>query len=266
MSDIGDIVASQGAVVNGILGLGMSIAGLAVNAKQNKRNLAQQQWANAQNVRQAELAYQRSKPTTQVGNMMQAGMSRAGALNAINGGGSYTPSPVQPAQEQMLDFSGLQGGISNIAQLGLAAQQLQEQKRQFDKNLGLEKDKLQLEKDKFQDTANQNAALRNIWLDESEFKKAQLRQINIRNDIDDALKQGTIDVGQKENLARLAQAQLQEIEAQKKKIGYDELSPAQIKIISEYQASLEVMSQFGSMTAQKIIEYLHNIVDSLPFL
>lgn len=248
-----------------IVGSGSNLIGNGMNVlmqhMQNKHNEKMVRMQNAAAAAESDKAYERSKPTTQVTNMRQVGMSQAGAVNALNGGGSYAPAPVNVSQGEapQIDVSGL----TNVL---MASEQLKEQKRQFNENLGLEKEKLQLEKDKFQESANQNAALRNIWQDESEFKKAQTRQINIRNDIDEALKEGTISAGRAENLAKLAQAQLQEIEAQKKKIGYEQLSPTQIKIISEYQASLEVMSQFGSMTAQKIIEYLHNIVDSLPFL
>lgn len=253
----------------GLIGLGTLISGLSqtiqsdINTKQtNKSNRDMVAAQNAAAAAESEKAYKRSLPTAQVAELRKAGMSQAGAVNTLNGGGSYTPAPVNVSQDSAPDLSGL----STVAQALSSLQQLKEQKRQFNENLGLEREKLQLEKDKFQEGANQNAALRNMWQDESDYKKAQTRQIDIRNDIDNALKEGTIDAVRKENLARLAQAQLREIEAQKKKQGYEALSPAQIEIISEYQASLEVMSQFGSMSAQKIIEYLHNIVDSLPFL
>lgn len=218
MSDIGDVIASQGAVVNGILGLGTSIAGLVVNAKQNKRNLAQQQWANAQNVRQAELAYQRSKPTTQVGNMMQAGMSRAGALNAINGGGSYTPAPVSAGQEQMLDFSGVQNALANIAQMKMAERmqdkQLQSQEMQQSKALENAKEIAQIQADsaKYGADKNYDIAVKRYNLDKDIADKltpkqiAHLDSVVAKNKADTAL----TDTQTKDLAYRIAEYQSQE--------------------------------------------------------
>ena len=62
------------------------------------RHLVREQ--NAAAAEEAEKAYQRSKPTTQVGNMQAAGMSLAGAINSLNGGGSYSPAPVNVASDE----------------------------------------------------------------------------------------------------------------------------------------------------------------------
>ncbi len=66
-------------------------------------NLANRQLVADQNQaakEEAELAYQRSKPTTQVANMMSSGMSLAGAINSLNGGGSYSPAPINASRDE----------------------------------------------------------------------------------------------------------------------------------------------------------------------
>lgn len=105
----------------------------------NKNNAKLQEQANAAQVAESEKVYNRSKATNQVALMQQAGMSRAGALNALNGGGSYTPAPVNASQEQapQVDMSFLSSIASNVAQT-----------QRFEKELGLEKQKLEFEKQK----------------------------------------------------------------------------------------------------------------------
>lgn len=67
--------------------------------------------------------------TAQVARLRAAGMSKAGALGAINGAGGYSPAPVNVAQAQspqtqapVMDLSGLSNALQGMAQL-------QEQKR-----------------------------------------------------------------------------------------------------------------------------------------
>lgn len=116
-----------------IFGSAISAAASYANTKQvNATNLKIAQETNAANremvemqnkaaAAESEKAYNRSKASNQVGLMMSAGMSRAGAINALNGGGSYTPAPVNTSQDsapqmQTADLSAL----ANIGQ-GLAA-------------------------------------------------------------------------------------------------------------------------------------------------
>lgn len=110
----------------GLFGGLLGLAGSAINSSVNKKatdetnatNLQIAQETNAANVEQAELAYQRSLPTAQVQQMMQAGMTRAGALSALQGGGSYTAPTLQSAHmekpEQNLDFNALAERLTNI--------------------------------------------------------------------------------------------------------------------------------------------------------
>lgn len=122
----------------------------------NENNRKMQESANATNMQiadnanalqreESEKAYERSKAGNQVNLMTQAGMSRAGAINALNGGGSYTPAPVNTAQVEAskdeapqgnpTDFSGLIGAFSSLAsnqaQYRLTMAQLKQQNEQF---------------------------------------------------------------------------------------------------------------------------------------
>ena len=124
--------ATKGKRYRDISLLGNSAATLAANLMQKEEN---------------ELAYIRSSAGNQVNLMRQAGMSRAGAINALNGGGSYTPSPVNVAsigtdaqnvraQDMSNLFSALESFTANTAQLA----QIQEQKRQFNLQLAAAKE------------------------------------------------------------------------------------------------------------------------------
>lgn len=96
-------------------------ANLKIARETNAANREMVEMQNKAAAAESEKAYQRSKASNQVGLMMSAGMSRAGAINALNGGGSYTPAPVNTSQDsapqmQTADLSAL----ANIGQ-GLEA-------------------------------------------------------------------------------------------------------------------------------------------------
>ena len=113
----------------GISNLIAAIANVGQTAMINQRNAENVAATNASNEKQvrmqneaakkeAELAYKRSSAPNQVNLMRSAGMSRAGAISALNGGGSYTPAPVaastaQAATAQPADLSAL----SNVGQM-----------------------------------------------------------------------------------------------------------------------------------------------------
>lgn len=158
-----------GQIVSSALGLTGSLVNTAQVNKTNlniagKTNEANRQMVEMQNkaaAAESEKAYQRSKATTQVTNMMQAGMSRAGAINALNGGGSYTPAPVNTSQDsapqmQTTDLSAL----ANIGQaFAQRAQQKHDEKMQA-KQIAAQKDEAQKQREhelllKDIDTANQ---------------------------------------------------------------------------------------------------------------
>lgn len=117
----------------------------AMQDKANQTNIQLMEMSNAAQAAENEKAYERSKAGNQVNLMTQAGMSRAAAINALNGGGSYTPAPVNTAQVEAsrdeapqgmpLDFSGLMQAFammsSNAAQARMTQAQLKQQNEQF---------------------------------------------------------------------------------------------------------------------------------------
>lgn len=173
MGTLGVIMAIL-AVVGGIFGyMGQKSANTqnAMNIKQtNESNREMQDSANDTNLQIAhdanalqqqenEKAYQRSQAGNQVNLMMQAGMSRAGAINALNGGGSYTPAPINTAQVQASQnqpyqrdpndtkniMDSLFGSLSNAGQMEqerkMQERQLQVQQEMQDKQLAADREK-----------------------------------------------------------------------------------------------------------------------------
>lgn len=148
---------------SGLLNLFSGLAGTITNAvqakKQREANLQAIRETNATNERlvdkqnaaaAAEAEKQRAYESApaQVSRLRSAGMSKAGALGAINGAGGYTPAPVNAAQAQAptqeyqpIDFSGITNALQGMAQLSLQREQLKEDKRQFNETLKLERDK-----------------------------------------------------------------------------------------------------------------------------
>lgn len=144
------IISLVSVLVN-LIGVAAGVGTSVVQSKQNKEltektnetNLQIAQEANAAQAAENEKAYERSKAGNQVGLLMQAGMSRAGAINSLNNGGSYTPAPINTAQMQapQNDYSGVQqalsglnGIMSNTGQFASMQKQIamQEQKNKAD--------------------------------------------------------------------------------------------------------------------------------------
>lgn len=154
-----------GDLLNGI----GSIIGNVINTKNvektNATNMQIAQEANAAQSAESEKAYERSKAGNQVNLMMQAGMSRAGAINALNGGGSYTPAPVNTAQAEapQVDTSFLQSIASNALQAKVAEDSLRQQHEQF-------KAELDLKERQFNEEALNNKVMRD--LNEAQIKLA----------------------------------------------------------------------------------------------
>lgn len=258
-----------------LLGVGTNILQNILNRKSIVDNNRLQERltleSNLQAKQEAEKAYQRSRPISQVNEMRLAGMSEQGAINALNGGGSYSPAPINTAQTEasQMDLS----GIVNVMQ---HAADMAEQKRQFDEQMKLEREKMSeqsrqfekthnLETSKFEETANQNAALRNLWHEESEVKKIEKQLHQLRLDIELAGKEDTISANKAEALARDAKALLEAFKAKTAKAAWESLDPQTIHTLANIQATLEVMSNFGTASLQKITSWIHDVLDSLPF-
>lgn len=135
----------------------------AMQESANATNIQLQESANAAQAAESEKAYQRSKAGNQVNLMQQAGMSKAGAINALNGGGSYTPATVnagqvsasqdQAPQGSPIDFSGILQAFAsmsaNEAQMRNTTKQIKAQSETQDKAIKsqerIEKLKLEME-------------------------------------------------------------------------------------------------------------------------
>ena len=179
-----------------------SIIGGITNYRQQERanetNLQMVRMQNQAAAQESEKAYQRSRASSQVADMMSAGMSKAGALNAINGGGSYTPAPVNAGQAQapQIDlthaFDGMITAAENnkqrILQEKLAKMQIKAtedaQKAQFEEN---EKQRKHDSLMKDVDTANQT---QHDYLEYEKHKdnyNIALKRYNLDKEISDQL-------------------------------------------------------------------------------
>lgn len=131
------------AIIMSVLAGLAPLLGTAINsgmtASTNEANKQMNEANNQANVEQAELAYNRSLPQSQVSQLMSAGMSRAGALNKLAGGGTYTAPVLQSghADTPQLDIAGigsafdrLQNIPANVQQRELVDQQIAELKQQ----------------------------------------------------------------------------------------------------------------------------------------
>lgn len=117
-------------LVSALSGIGLGIGQNITNTKNvestNATNLQSVQETNQSNVEQSELAYRRSLPTAQVRNLMAAGMSRAGALSMLTGGGSYTAPVLQSASADapQVDYSPIASSIDRLNNIPTNVEQM----------------------------------------------------------------------------------------------------------------------------------------------
>lgn len=142
---------------------GNVIQGIFNTKQMRETNQANREMVDAQNVAAAaesEKSYQRSLPINQVADMRAAGMSRAGAINALNGGGSYQPAPVNTAQDQapQIDVSQAINAIQASAQIAMQEKQMKQQERMLDKQLNAQASESAKQRQHEQNLADTNAA------------------------------------------------------------------------------------------------------------
>lgn len=263
-----------------IVGSGITAAASAANTAQiNKTNLeiaektnaANREMVEAQNkaaAAESEKAYQRSKPTTQVANMMSAGMSRAGAINAISGGGSYTPAPVNTSQDsapqmQTADLSAL----ANIGQAFAQRAQQKHEEKMLDKQLQIERDKQSLERDKFEyekQRTTQNDAYDNII---KTFQAAKINSEAQSANLDWLVKEFThnerIDAEKQKLIAEKAKSLADELQSKLYKGALGDVDEETLKSLFKYQAVLEMLGNIGHMTTEKAIQLIHDVKEIL---
>lgn len=232
------------------LGLGAGIFGGVNNAQlqreTNETNMAIAKMTNAAQAREHEKAYERSKATNQVNLLQQAGMSKAGALQTLNGGGSYQPAPMQSSQAQapQLDLSAVTNGLLQIgenARQRKAADELQEKqlraaKEQQKAQLDFEREKLDFEKQKYDDAKG----LRDVTLEKLGFERDIAR---IDKEIADVVKDGRVNAEQAENLSRQSQAILDDIRSKRVTEAMSRMTDEELDNLFDLQATLNMLQQ-----------------------
>lgn len=113
------VIGLVGTLASAGVGIGQAVSNKQATEQANETNLQIARETNQANVEQANLAYQRSLPINQVRNLMDAGMSRAGALSALTGGGSYTAPTLQGTQVQpeTMDLSGVAESMQRLGNI-----------------------------------------------------------------------------------------------------------------------------------------------------
>lgn len=169
----GSIIAAGAAILGTILQNVYNTRQIKETNKENRQLVAMQNTAQA---KESEKAYQRSLPVMQTNAMEQAGMSKAGAINALNGGGSYQPAPVNAAQGQapQIDVSQAINAMQGFAQLA-------EQRRQFNEQQKLAKQQhdLDVRKQGFEEQK---------WRDEEPIRTNTKKLQDFDIEVKDALK------------------------------------------------------------------------------
>ena len=142
----------------------------------NAANARMVQMQNSAAAMESEKQRAYESATSQVSRYRAAGMSKAGALNALNGAGGYTPAPVNASQSVAPQEVAPQIDLSGIANAAMGMMQLKEQRRQFDAQL--EENKRQFDAT-FGEQQINNAKAR-------ELSDAQIAHLAKQNDVSDA--------------------------------------------------------------------------------
>lgn len=105
-------------------------ANIEAQKRANDTNIMLTRETNAKQMELAEKEYQRSLPTNQVANYMNAGMSRAGALGALTGAGTYSAPSLNTAQvsPEKSDVSGQSQAIEQMMGVVANAMQMKQEK------------------------------------------------------------------------------------------------------------------------------------------
>lgn len=281
-------------------GLGDALAAVAsvINTRQTNKtnerltretNAANREMVEMQNkaaALEADKAYKRSMPTNQVSNLLASGMSRAGAINTLNDGGSYTPAPVNVAQDtapqhQTTDFSAL----ANMIQIGANSTKDKVLKSIFDKIANKHEwlsdyqdvvpslDKLYSVLNDKQRKAMTDPAIRtqvqeflnesfngrenihkqSMWIYETRDAEYNASMHDLDKELRTAIQQETIDAAKQEALARKAASNLERL---KNDVTYDALDKMDSELRVKYfetRALLEYLSHASEVSVEKFI-------------
>ena len=226
--------------------------------EQNKANRELVEMQNQAAKEESELAYKRSLPQNQVANMMSAGMSRAGAINALSGGGSYQPAPVAASQDEapQIDLSQAVNAIQASAQLQEQKRQFNmqhaEQKRQFDAEHALKQEELKKRNKLIDEQIHDVIATYTGKGFDNAIKNIEYR-IAAANE---ARKTSAEDA---KYLAEEAKAALEALKSVKQTQAWSQMSTEQIAEYYELQAKLEILSNLGNTKATDLLAKIISI-------
>lgn len=172
-----------GSFLSGLFNIGANAMQIKYQREANAQNIAMQRETNALNAKlvgqqnlaamaESDKARQYDSASAQVSRLRAAGMSKAGALGAINGAGGYTPAPVNAAQAHAPQVQAPQIDLTGVSNAIQGFMQLREQKRQFNETMDLERQK-------FAEEQLNNAKVRDL-------QDAQISKIAKENEVSDA--------------------------------------------------------------------------------
>lgn len=172
-----------GSLIQGFTNIAANAMQINYQREANAQNIAMQRETNALNAKlvgqqnlaamaESEKARQYDSASAQVSRLRAAGMSKAGALGAINGAGGYTPAPVNAAQAHAPQVQAPQIDLTGVSNAIQGFMQLREQKRQFNETM-------YLERQKFAEEQLNNSKVRDL-------QDAQISKIAKDNEVSDA--------------------------------------------------------------------------------
>lgn len=213
---------------------------------------------------ESEKAYKRSSAPNQVAQMMSAGMSRAGAVNALNGGGSYTPAPisltapdVKGIQSGQIDkiLNSLQAFSANTAQMA----QLKEQKRQFNIQHAEEKrqfDVTHAETKRMNDdtlkTSSEQRRLLGVQVDGKSLENS-LNAILVDIEKELASDGTTINAERAERVARAAAAILNDFRDKRVFKVLNDMTDEELQSLFEIQGIMNTLTRITNYDAPQVI-------------
>lgn len=201
--------------------------------KANRELVALQNTAQA---KENEKAYQRSLPLLQVNSMEQAGMSKAGAINALNGGGSYQAAPINAAQDEAPQID-LTQAVNAIQ----ASQQLAEQKRQFNAQHQLAQRQQAFEEKKYKDAEGLRSAELRSALAAAGIAESEDEIYKVEAEIQKARKNGRLEAEKLKDVADMAAAVLAKFRDDKIYDAMQKLTPQEIQNLFEMQAYMSMI-------------------------
>lgn len=277
-----------GSIIGGLLGLAgtdrTNKANIAMQRETNEHNRQMQAQANMAQLSESQKAYERSKPTTQVNNLMNAGMSQGAALSALNGGGSYSPAPISASTDQAptMDNSGAIQSLQLMTNAAANYAQRQDEMKRFNSQQQFAADEAAAAREhdikvktlehgnELQKIDVQHNYDREKW--EKEFAEQQKLNAKTLEDMEQGIE---LKKEERERLTRMFELQLQKTQVDIAKVTADtNLSVAQRsrieqevahmkEVITEWQAEGDVRK--AEAAAREVIANCQQITESAGY-